>query len=211
MRLAFIGGGTMAEAILSGVLSAELSKPDDISVGEPVEGRCQYLTQKYGVSASPENLKATHGADLVVLAIKPQDLPVVFRQFKGKLAPNQAAFSIVAGAKIATLTEGLGHSAVIRVMPKTGRTHQIRVHMIHAGCPIFCDRLYSGRARVSLGDFSGQAADNETTLLERQALHAHKIKFAHPKTGESIECVAKLPVDLTRTRQRIREFRSLKS
>jgi len=119
MRLAFIGGGTMAEAILGGVLAAKLSMPDDISVGEPLEGRCQYLTQKYGVSASPENLKATHGADLVVLAIKPQDLPVVFRQFKGKLAPNQAALSIVAGAKISTLTEGLGHSAVIRVMPNT--------------------------------------------------------------------------------------------
>lgn len=101
--------------------------------------------------------------------------------------------------------------AVIRVTPKTGRTHQIRVHMTHAGCPIFCDRLYSGRARVSLGELSGKAVDNEIPLLERQALHAHKIKFSHPKTGELIECVAELPEDLTNTLERIREFRSLGS
>ncbi len=119
MRLAFIGGGTMAEAMLGGVLSAKLSSPEDVYVGEPREDRCQYLTQKYGVMASPENLKATHGADLVVLAIKPQDLPVVFRQFRGKLEQDQAALSIVAGAKISTLTEGLGHASVIRVMPNT--------------------------------------------------------------------------------------------
>ena len=98
--------------------------------------------------------------------------------------------------------------AIIRVMPKTGRTHQIRVHMAHAGSPIFCDRLYSGRARVTLGDLSGIGREKDTLLLERQALHAHKIKLPHPKTGHPVECVAELPEDLTNTLEGLREFRS---
>ena len=49
MRLAFIGGGTMAEAILRGVLAAGLAKPDDISVGEPVPERGRFLSNEYGV------------------------------------------------------------------------------------------------------------------------------------------------------------------
>ena len=58
-------------------------------------------------------------ADLVILSVKPQDLPAVFGQLEGALAPEQAALSIVAGAKMSTLAQGLGHEAIIRVMPNT--------------------------------------------------------------------------------------------
>jgi pyrroline-5-carboxylate reductase len=119
MRLAFIGGGTMAEAIIGGVLSAKLADPEEICVGEPRAERQQYLSHRYGVLASQDNLKAAQGAELVVLAIKPQDLPVVFQQLNGQLEPEQVALSIVAGARMSTLTQGLNHTAVIRVMPNT--------------------------------------------------------------------------------------------
>ena len=91
---------------------------------------------------------------------------------------------------------------------KTGRTHQIRVHMAHVGCPVFCDRLYSGRARVTLGDFTRNEKDNEVLLLGRQALHAHRIQFSHPKTGTRVSCTAPLPADLTSTLEAIRKYRS---
>jgi pyrroline-5-carboxylate reductase len=119
MRLAFIGGGTMAEAIITGVISAKLALPADICVGEPIDQRRQYLTTRYGLITSQDNLKAAQGADLVVLAIKPQDLPQAARQLHGQLQTQQAALSIIAGAKLATLTQSLGHPAVIRVMPNT--------------------------------------------------------------------------------------------
>jgi len=109
----------MAEAILGGVLSARLASPDEIHVGEPRAERCQFLCHRYGVQASQDNLEATDGANLVVLAIKPQDLATVFHQLHGRLGPEQATLSIVAGAKMSTLIQGLGHSAVIRVMPNT--------------------------------------------------------------------------------------------
>ena len=109
----------MAEAILGGVLSAQLAVPGDISVGEPIAQRRDFLTERYGVVTHQDSLKATQGAELVVLAIKPQDLPTVYQQLRGQLAQDQAALSIIAGAKMANLSEGLDHQSVIRVMPNT--------------------------------------------------------------------------------------------
>ena len=124
MKLAFIGGGKMAEAIIHGVLAAELAAPGDIAVGEPVEQRRAFLSGEFGVAAVDDNLAAASGADLVLLAVKPQDLARVLRQLNGNLSPGQAVLSIVAGARMFTLSDGLkqygrGHGAVIRVMPNT--------------------------------------------------------------------------------------------
>jgi pyrroline-5-carboxylate reductase len=109
----------MAEAIIAGVLSAKLAQPADICVGEPRQERCQYLTQRYGVLTSPNNLKAAQGAELVVLSIKPQDLSPASGDLRSSLKPEQAALSIIAGAKMSSLTQALDHPAVIRVMPNT--------------------------------------------------------------------------------------------
>ena len=119
MRLAFIGGGVMAEAILKGVLSANLAGCQEIRVGEPVTARRQYLNEQYGIIADESNVDAAQGAELVVLAVKPQDLTQVFGQLNGRLGMEQSVLSIVAGAKISTLSQGFGHESVIRVMPNT--------------------------------------------------------------------------------------------
>ena len=119
MQLAFIGGGTMAEAILAGVLRQGLSQPSEVSVGEPLEERRDYLARTYGVSALAENGQAVEGAELVVLAVKPQDLEPVLAGLCCTLAPTQTLLSIVAGARLSTLVQGLSHAAVIRVMPNT--------------------------------------------------------------------------------------------
>ena len=119
MKVAFIGGGKMAEAILHGVLSGKLADPKDISVGEPVAERREYLSSQFGVATDADNLKTAQQADLIVLAVKPQDLGTVMQQLKGNLDPQQAALSIVAGAKMETLSSGLGHQSVVRVMPNT--------------------------------------------------------------------------------------------
>lgn len=119
MKLSFIGGGKMAEAIVHGVLAGKLAAPGDIAIGEPVPGRREFLAAEFGVSPMADNLEAAAGADLLVLAVKPQDLGPVLGQLKGHLGPEQAALSIVAGARMDTLSQGLGHGAVVRVMPNT--------------------------------------------------------------------------------------------
>ena len=82
--------------------------------------------------------------------------------------------------------------AAVRLLPKTGRTHQIRVHLNHIGCPVLCDRQYGGRSQITRGEIRRDPAD-ATVLLERQALHARRLRFAHPATGEPLEIEAPLP------------------
>ena len=114
MKLAFIGGGAMAEAMIRGVLSASLAGPEDISVGEIVESRCRYLTDQYRVYATPNNTKAVSKGDLVVLSVKPQNLQEVAPDIKDALADHQTVLSIIAGVRMSTLIESLDHSSVSR-------------------------------------------------------------------------------------------------
>jgi 23S rRNA pseudouridine1911/1915/1917 synthase len=87
--------------------------------------------------------------------------------------------------------------AAIEVLPKTGRTHQIRLHMSHIGCPVLCDKLYGGHSRITRGELLGRGED-DVVLLDRQALHARRIKFTHPRTGQPVEVIAPIPSDMQR-------------
>lgn len=96
--------------------------------------------------------------------------------------------------------------AVLRVLPKTGRTHQIRVHLGSIGCPILCDRLYGGRAKLTIGELA-RRHDDETVVLDRQALHALRLAITHPATGERMEFTAPLAADLVAALEAIRLHR----
>jgi 23S rRNA pseudouridine1911/1915/1917 synthase len=82
----------------------------------------------------------------------------------------------------------------VRVQLETGRTHQIRVHLAHAGYPIVGDRVYGGRLTLP----KGASEELRTALREfpRQALHAARLRLAHPVTGRPLECLAPLPADM---------------
>ena len=99
--------------------------------------------------------------------------------------------------------------ALLRALPKTGRTHQIRIHLAHIGCPILCDRLYGGRA--SLGESElvppSRLTPSDSRLLDRQALHAYRITFTHPIGGEEVSFTAPLPADMAHTLDALRRWR----
>lgn len=76
--------------------------------------------------------------------------------------------------------------SLVEIMPKTGRTHQIRVHLKHIGHPIFADSLYAGR----------KTARDDRRFLNRLFLHASEITFIHPKTQEKMVIKAELPEEL---------------
>lgn len=95
--------------------------------------------------------------------------------------------------------------AVLKVFPKTGRTHQIRVHLAHIGCPVLCDRLYAGHAQITRGQLLRRQArglpnreQDSEVILERQALHAAQIEFTHPKSGQPLVISAPLAADMQR-------------
>ena len=91
----------------------------------------------------------------------------------------------------------------VRCQLETGRTHQIRVHMAHARYPLIGDPLYSGRAKLP----PGAAGPLKEILREfpRQALHARKLSFVHPVSGETLTFQADLPDDLLMLLDYLRE------
>lgn len=117
-RIAFIGGGMMGEAIVRGLLRQSLASAGQITVSDPVQSRRELLSSDLGVLATDSNREAVSSADIVVLAIKPQALPKVLTGL-GRIDPSALVLSIIAGTRIATLRDGLGCSAVVRIMPNT--------------------------------------------------------------------------------------------
>ena len=119
MNIGFIGGGTMAEAILGGMLDGGVAQAGDVMIGEPVPARRDYLAERYGVAVSPANDPVVNGSDLVVLAVKPQDLHKVYDDIGGQFTDEKSLLSIVAGTRMKSLSDGFQHSGIIRVMPNT--------------------------------------------------------------------------------------------
>jgi 23S rRNA pseudouridine1911/1915/1917 synthase len=101
------------------------------------------------------------------------------------------------------VTERFRGFAAVRVVPHTGRTHQIRLHLYHIGCPVLCDRMYGGRGRITRGELFG-TEDNQI-LLARHALHARRLKFTHPTTNQPIEIEAPLPDDMRQVLEELRK------
>jgi len=149
MRITFIGGGIMAEAIINGVLDQNLARPIDIAVVELLETRRADLKQRYSVEsvADVESIKSGTG-DIVVLAVKPQDLPKAMVAIKGTLTPAQVVLSIVAGVKMSTIASGLSHEAIIRVMPNTPAQIGQAASVWTATLAVISERLEDARSLI---------------------------------------------------------------
>ncbi len=117
----------MAEAIIAGLLRKRLVTPEQIVGSHPRLARREELHAKYGVQMFDQNREAAlaahptdnHAGSLVILSVKPQRLVRVLEELKGAIHQDQLVVSIVAGAKIETITEALLHSSVVRTMPNT--------------------------------------------------------------------------------------------
>jgi len=119
MKIAFIGGGKMGEAMLSAIIASGLSAPDNISVSDKNDARLKQLKQDFDIYITENNLEAVARGDIVILAIKPQNLAEVMAEIGGQFRTNQLVLSIVAGKGIDTLRQGLKHNVIVRAMPNT--------------------------------------------------------------------------------------------
>lgn len=117
-KIAFIGPGVMAEAMIAGLLRQKLADPKNIIASGPREERGAELHQKYGIKFTTDNADAAHHSDVVVLSVKPQRLTEVMKGLKGVRA-DALVLSIIAGATIKKIGTGLKHKAIVRSMPNT--------------------------------------------------------------------------------------------
>lgn len=118
-RVTFVGGGSMGEAILKVALDTGLLAPSQVTVSEILPPRRQELAASYGVGVTGDNAQAARRADIVVLAVKPQVLPAVLGDLRGRIPTGAVVLSIVAGARLDALRSGLQHEAIVRSMPNT--------------------------------------------------------------------------------------------
>ena len=93
--------------------------PSHVLVTGPRRERRAELTKAYGVKALASNAEAAAEAHVVVLSVKPQVLATVMRELRGKLDEDKLVISIVAGATLRSLRDGLDHAAIVRAMPNT--------------------------------------------------------------------------------------------
>ncbi len=117
MRIAFVGGGNMGEAMIRGILDRGTASARDILVSDISEARRSHLVQRYGVAAADSNSAAIQKAEVIILAVKPVSLPQVMEELKGSIRPGQTVISIAAGVTLGKLCHGLDRKSVIRAMP----------------------------------------------------------------------------------------------
>lgn len=122
-KITFIGCGVMAESIIAGLLRQKVVGPGQIGASHPREDRRIYLKETYGIDVYAGNAESigapSDGDSLVVLCVKPQRINALLRELNGTIRPEHLVISIVAGAKIALMSEALGTQLVVRAMPNT--------------------------------------------------------------------------------------------
>jgi len=117
--LAFIGSGNMGEAMIQGLLKNQLIGADQIIAADPHAGRIEELHARYGVRGTTNNLDAAAQADILVLSVKPQVMERVLPEVRSGARTCALVLSIVAGAPIRQIADGLANASVVRVMPNT--------------------------------------------------------------------------------------------
>lgn len=207
-ELSTIGGATRPGIVhrldreTSGVILVAKTDQAHMSLVEQFQNRT--VTKQYLAIVSPAPNFDQDRIDLPIGKHPYQRERMAIRENHATSRPAETVFQVM---------ERFRGFAVLLVMPKTGRTHQIRVHLAHVGCPVLCDRLYSGRASITEAMLHGgvdQAAGNDQqALLNRQALHAQKISFLHPISQEPITVEAPLPKDLQKCWDALRLIRHL--
>ena len=118
-KITIIGPGVMGEAMGKSLLAVGDMKPDQITMAGPRKERLSSLQDEYGFTTSGDNRSAVEGAEIIILAVKPQTVQSVMEDIDGALASSSLVISIVAGTTLSALSEGTSHAAIVRSMPNT--------------------------------------------------------------------------------------------
>lgn len=119
MRTGIIGGGAMGGSIVAALLRAGVAAANEVTVAEKVRERAEALARDHGVVVTGDPAEAAKRADLLVLAVKPQDFDKAAASLRGKLDTTTTVISIMAGITLKQITAALQHEAVVRSIPNT--------------------------------------------------------------------------------------------
>ncbi|MBI5042893.1 MAG: pyrroline-5-carboxylate reductase [Nitrospirae bacterium] len=138
--IGFIGGGNMAEALIKGVRSSEFGvRSINILVSEPREDRRKYLEQTYSIKTTPNNKEVATLCNIIILAVKPQNMASVLDEIADLVTDEKTVVSIAAGITLSNLQGKLKTKKLIRVMPNTPALVQEGMSVLSL-CECFSDR-----------------------------------------------------------------------
>src|SRR3954454_14708245 len=144
--IAILGAGKIGEALLSGLLSSGWRKPDEIVVTSRRDERIEELRERYGVRATRSNAEAVSGAELVVIAVKPQDIESLLGEIGGLLTEQQTVLSVAAAIPTARIEARVADNVpVCRAMPNAPST-------VHEGMAGLCAGAHAGEANLALAE-----------------------------------------------------------
>jgi len=163
MKTAFIGAGNMARAMLKALLDNRIVCSGEVTVSDVNTASLDAVRREFGVNTTTGNLECIQAAEVIILAVKPQNLDSVGRELKGEIKPGQMVVSILAGTSIQRLAECLDTTEIVRAMPNTPA--QIGHGMTVWTAPSALDSGRKQQARVILSAM-GEAinVDDETYI-----------------------------------------------
>ncbi len=145
-RVAILGCGKIGEALVGGLLSSGWRRPEEVVVSGRRRERVDELSERYGVHATLSNAEAVAGADLVVLAVKPQDFDVLLGEIGPLLAPEQTVLSIAAAIPTAAIERRIAPSVpVVRAMPNAAA-------IVHQAISGVCPGAHAGNEHLALAE-----------------------------------------------------------
>ncbi len=119
MKIGFIGAGHMAQTLIKGILESKLIRPEQIIVSNRTPGKLLKVTELYHVQTRAHNEQVVEECDVVILAMKPQDLPAAVEVFANRFEPHQTIVSLAAGINLKTLEKIMPVGRMVRLMPNT--------------------------------------------------------------------------------------------
>ncbi len=135
-KIGFIGTGKMGEALIKGILHARLVSPDKIYASDADTAKLQTLEKTYKIRTCRDNYEAVVNSDIIIIAVKPQVVPVVLKEIKNSIK-NQLIISIAAGVTIETFENSLPEGTkVVRVMPNIAATVREAASAISSGSAV---------------------------------------------------------------------------
>ncbi|MDQ3122614.1 MAG: pyrroline-5-carboxylate reductase [Actinomycetota bacterium] len=145
-KIAILGAGRIGEALISGLLSSEWRKPDEIAATSRRAERVSELHERHGVAATLSNHDAVVGASLVVIAVKPQDIEGLLGEIGGLILPEQTVLTVAAAIPTALIEGRLSANVpVVRAMPNTPST-------VHEGMAGLCAGAHAGDEHLDLAE-----------------------------------------------------------
>jgi len=118
-KIGFLGAGNMAQAIMKGMLESGVATSDQILASNRTPGKLQKLTDQFKIQSIDTNESLVENSDIVILAVKPQDLLTAIEPIASSFNDDQIVISLAAGIKIETLEKYLPNVRLVRMMPNT--------------------------------------------------------------------------------------------